>query len=292
MDAADDLDVAAHQPRTRSACTHCQWPHITGGGERARYQHSHRREPRATSVSPARHADRAQAVAVALRLGLLDGADCVDGARRERYRADDRHRVGGRGRWCTRSRQSAPRTGVGRCRRTVVEHATSVADVVVLVDPTPKHWKRAREVDAAVVLLSHPIPEGGVGCSRLSKTARAMGRVVATVVTLCERCVAWRRVTAHSRVPGTRPIRHARQASATRKSASPCISPGARSRSCRRSTRASRASKRQRSLGISPRTVENTQRVLFRKLGVRTRAQAVARAYALGAIDLSSEPRP
>lgn len=37
-----------------------------------------------------------------------------------------------------------------------------------------------------------------------------------------------------------------------------------------------------RSLGISPKTVENTQRLLFRKLGVRNRAQAVASAYALG----------
>jgi DNA-binding NarL/FixJ family response regulator len=37
-----------------------------------------------------------------------------------------------------------------------------------------------------------------------------------------------------------------------------------------------------RQLGISPKTVENTQRHLFRKLGVRNRAQAVARSYALG----------
>ena len=37
-----------------------------------------------------------------------------------------------------------------------------------------------------------------------------------------------------------------------------------------------------RQLGISPRTVENTQRVLYRKLAVRNRAQAVATAYRLG----------
>jgi DNA-binding NarL/FixJ family response regulator len=36
-----------------------------------------------------------------------------------------------------------------------------------------------------------------------------------------------------------------------------------------------------RQLGISPRTVENTQRVLYRKLAVRNRAQAVATAYRL-----------
>lgn len=37
-----------------------------------------------------------------------------------------------------------------------------------------------------------------------------------------------------------------------------------------------------RALGISPKTVENTQRLLFRKLGARNRAQAVATAHALG----------
>jgi DNA-binding NarL/FixJ family response regulator len=37
-----------------------------------------------------------------------------------------------------------------------------------------------------------------------------------------------------------------------------------------------------RSLGISAKTVENLQSRLFRKLGVRNRAQAVSRAHALG----------
>ena len=35
-------------------------------------------------------------------------------------------------------------------------------------------------------------------------------------------------------------------------------------------------------LGISPKTVENTQRPLFRKLGVRNRSQAVAKAIETG----------
>ncbi|MGE0308582.1 MAG: response regulator transcription factor, partial [Acidimicrobiia bacterium] len=43
-----------------------------------------------------------------------------------------------------------------------------------------------------------------------------------------------------------------------------------------------------RSLGISPKTVENTQRHLFKKLGVRNRSQAVARAHALGLLPRSS----
>lgn len=40
-----------------------------------------------------------------------------------------------------------------------------------------------------------------------------------------------------------------------------------------------------RALGISAKTVENLQSRLFRKLGVRNRAQAVARAHVLGLLD-------
>jgi LuxR family maltose regulon positive regulatory protein len=39
-----------------------------------------------------------------------------------------------------------------------------------------------------------------------------------------------------------------------------------------------------RALGISPKTVESLQTGLFRKLGVRNRAQAVTRAHALGLV--------
>ena len=42
-----------------------------------------------------------------------------------------------------------------------------------------------------------------------------------------------------------------------------------------------------RALGIAIKTVENTQRLLFRKIDVRNRAQAMARAHELG---LLAEP--
>jgi DNA-binding NarL/FixJ family response regulator len=45
-----------------------------------------------------------------------------------------------------------------------------------------------------------------------------------------------------------------------------------------------------RELGISPRTVENTRRVLYRKLGVRNRSEAIAIAYANGAIGKRETP--
>jgi len=40
-----------------------------------------------------------------------------------------------------------------------------------------------------------------------------------------------------------------------------------------------------RRLGVSPRTIDNTQRVMFLKLGVRNRAHAVSRAHELGLLD-------
>ena len=40
-----------------------------------------------------------------------------------------------------------------------------------------------------------------------------------------------------------------------------------------------------RRLGVSPRTIDNTQRVMFLKLGVRNRAHAVSRAHDLGLLD-------
>jgi DNA-binding NarL/FixJ family response regulator len=40
-------------------------------------------------------------------------------------------------------------------------------------------------------------------------------------------------------------------------------------------------------LAVSPRTIENTRRVLYRKLGVRNRAEAIATAYANGIIGKS-----
>ena len=43
-----------------------------------------------------------------------------------------------------------------------------------------------------------------------------------------------------------------------------------------------------RRLGVSPRTIDNTQRVLFLKLGVRNRAHAVSRAHELGLLNSES----
>src|SRR5262249_62259346 len=45
-----------------------------------------------------------------------------------------------------------------------------------------------------------------------------------------------------------------------------------------------------RELGIAPKTVENVQTRLFRKLGVRNRAGALAVADAFGLLPVSSEP--
>jgi two-component system nitrate/nitrite response regulator NarL len=47
-----------------------------------------------------------------------------------------------------------------------------------------------------------------------------------------------------------------------------------------------------RTLGIAQKTVENIQARLFRKLGVRNRAGAVASAHSLGLLEREGEPEP
>jgi DNA-binding NarL/FixJ family response regulator len=175
---------------------------------------------------------------------------------------------------------------------TVVEPGATAADVLVLIDPLPRHWERARELDAAVVLLCDPLPEGAALLSAVESGALAI---------LSSRCegadlvkAVWRVAegdTAMSRAQ-TRTLCDAlRKRPRTNELATLQLS--RRELQILQSIDAGESMKQTaRSLGISPRTVENTQRLLFRKLGVRNRAQAVARAYALGVIDHDAESRP
>jgi DNA-binding NarL/FixJ family response regulator len=172
---------------------------------------------------------------------------------------------------------------------TVVDAGTAAADVLVLVDPTTRHWDRARELDAAVVLLCDPVPEGPALLSAVESGALAV---------LSSRCEGAELVRAVWRVAGgdTSMSRAQTRAlcDALRKRPRPNeleeLQLSKRELQILQSIDAGESMKQTaRSLGISPRTVENTQRLLFRKLGVRNRAQAVARAYALGVIDHAAE---
>jgi DNA-binding NarL/FixJ family response regulator len=163
------------------------------------------------------------------------------------------------------------------------------AVLVVLIDPDEEHWTPVRETDRPVVLLHggpcdalellELVERGVVGALPLaSETAdilAAVRRVAGGDVTLsrtqtrdlCE-VLRRRRLTA---VPET-------------------VKLTPREVQILRSIEAGELMKQTaRNLGISPRTVENTQRVLFRKLGVRNRAQAIARAYALSILQPHEE---
>ncbi len=163
------------------------------------------------------------------------------------------------------------------------------AALVVLIDPDEEHRTPVRETDRPVVLLhGRPcdalellelVERGVVGAlplaSETSDILAAVRRVAGGDVTLsrtqtrdlCE-VLRRRRLTT---VPET-------------------VKLTPREVQILRSIEAGELMKQTaRHLGISPRTVENTQRVLFRKLGVRNRAQAIARAYALSILQPHEE---
>lgn len=168
---------------------------------------------------------------------------------------------------------------------TVVEGAHPHADVVVLIDPTREHWERARAGQAGVLLLAEPAPAGDALVHAVENGARGAlsarcerDELVAALQRVASGDVALTRGQTRQLCESLRARTHARDMVPVQLSV--------RELQILQSIEAGELMKQTaRSLGISPRTVENTQRVLFRKLGVRNRAQAMAQAYALGLLD-------
>lgn len=167
----------------------------------------------------------------------------------------------------------------------------SDADVIVLVDPVAQQWTRARAVDRPVIVLSETPLQGAHLLDAVEHGA------VGVLSSRCEsdEFVAALRRVAEGDVALTRlQTREVCDELRQRRRTEPhqTITLTVRENQILRSIEAGELMKQTaRALGISPRTVENTQRVLFRKLGVRNRAQAVARSYALGILPPHEEPR-
>jgi DNA-binding NarL/FixJ family response regulator len=154
--------------------------------------------------------------------------------------------------------------------------------VAVLVEPLGVHWRRRDELDVPAIVLTSMEPDAD------DLTQFVLGGAEAILPVDCEReqlVGTVRRVVAGE--------------SALTRAQSQMLLDGIRRRISRDAPpdihltpreleilqtidRGMSVKQTARVLSISPRTVENTQRVLYRKLGVRNRAQAVARAYELG----------
>jgi DNA-binding NarL/FixJ family response regulator len=161
--------------------------------------------------------------------------------------------------------------------------------VIVLVEPMPAHWRVASNAGVpAVVLTSLPLGEDDIADFIISGAeavlpidadssvlVNTVGRVAAgdsgltrgqaRMLTECVR----RRARQHARPAVT-------------------LTPRELEILCTIDEGMS-VKQTARRLGISPRTVENTQRVLYKKLSVRNRAQAVATAHSLGLLPEDAE---
>jgi DNA-binding CsgD family transcriptional regulator len=185
-----------------------------------------------------------------------------------------------------RSLQHAPSGAIGAPAAAAGRPLTS--PVAVLVDPRPKDWQAAECLGARIVLVcSGELDEDGVveaflrGADALVPESR-VSQELATVVELVGLgCTLIHPAHARLLMEMAR-IQLAPNGEVLNvDGAAPSLTP--REREILASIdRGESVKQTARALGISAKTVENLQGRLFRKLGVRNRAQAVAAAHARG----------
>ena len=160
-----------------------------------------------------------------------------------------------------------------------VEAAAQELDVLVLVEPEPEHWAAARGLDVPIVLVVGQEPAD----AEVVEAVLAGADAVVDADTAADVVVgALETVSAGGSLLCPRQTRIVAQL-ARSADARPEVVLSRRESEIIASIAAGRAVKQTaRDLGISAKTVENLQGRLFRKLGVRNRAQAVARAHGLG----------
>ena len=152
-------------------------------------------------------------------------------------------------------------------------------DAMVLVEPQPEHWDSARELNAPILLvLEREVGDAEVveavlaGADAVVHTDTAPDAVVRALEEL-------RRGGSMLSPTQARIVARLARSAAAR----PEIVLSRREAEIVASIAEGKAVKQTaRDLGISAKTVENLQGRLFRKLGVRNRAQAVVRAHRLG----------
>ncbi len=153
--------------------------------------------------------------------------------------------------------------------------------VAVLVDPTPRHFTDAAAVGVPVVVVAtEPLADDAL--------AEAVLGGADAVVSPTASAEHLRRAVAAVAAGGVvldpqqaRIVVEAARRSRTAGGAGSALS-GRELDILRSIAKGESVKQTARTLGIRPKTVENVQSRLFRKLNVRNRAQAVSRAYALG----------
>jgi DNA-binding NarL/FixJ family response regulator len=157
--------------------------------------------------------------------------------------------------------------------------ATTAADVIVLVEPEPEDWAAVRDAGIPIVLVQGEATDDAdvvdsvlagadavLHCDSDPETVLAVLGEVSRGGSVLDPS-QMRAVAGLARAAGGQP------GVALSRRESQILASIADGNSVKQTAR---------ELGISPKTVENLQGRLFRKLGARNRAQAVARAHALG----------
>ncbi len=155
----------------------------------------------------------------------------------------------------------------------------SELDVVVLVEPEPEHWTSARGIDVPIVLVL------GQEAADAEVVEAVLAGADAVLHADTSPCAVVDTLTEVSDGGSILLPNQARMVAAMARSAAarPDVVLSRREAEIVASIAEGKAVKQTaRELGISAKTVENLQGRLFRKLGVRNRAQAVARAHGLG----------
>jgi DNA-binding CsgD family transcriptional regulator len=153
--------------------------------------------------------------------------------------------------------------------------------VAVLVDPTPRHFSDAAAAGLPVVVVAtEPLADDALAEAILG----GADAVISPTASAEQLRQAVALVAAGGVVLDTHQARVVVEAARRTRSAGGAGSAlsGRELDILRSIAKGESVKQTARTLGIRPKTVENVQSRLFRKLNVRNRAQAVSRAYALG----------
>jgi DNA-binding CsgD family transcriptional regulator len=165
---------------------------------------------------------------------------------------------------------------------TVNERPTSTeADVLVVVSPAPGEWDVARRFRGGVVLVTERRPVDAEVVEAVLAGADAVVHFDDSAAELVTAVLTVRQGGTLLDAAQTRLLAEAGRDGSTRRPVPLYLTP--RERSILRSAERGESVKQTaRGLGISPKTVENLQSRLFRKLGARNRAHAVVLAHRSG----------
>jgi DNA-binding CsgD family transcriptional regulator len=157
--------------------------------------------------------------------------------------------------------------------------------VPILVDPQPAHWRATATARGTIVVHSGPVDPGvatgalvATGAGALIAADDIERHLVPVLALVADGYLVMDRRSARPFVSTAR-IQFAER---------PLRTPNLTAREhdiLRSIARSHTVRQTARSLGLAAKTVENTQGHLFRKLGVRNRAEALAAAYSLGLLE-------